>query len=252
MFKTLMQNLSRNQKIAIAVILQLILILIIATCINWAFQPKQYVSVENENSTSIPDANWNGIKNELWYLIQDNVENVSRADIDDAVVREGTYEEKTENDITTATFLLDIDSLKQTYFITTSWSDKVELSDAMSIDCPPIDQMKYPETECYGMYNNTHSLNLYLPHSIMAPHNNEAVDIFIQGDESNHEISISVANCKPEELKRKAIEYLESTPIDLSKYKIVYDVYELEYPYFDEAKMSAEEIDRLQTECRGE
>lgn len=230
MFKTLMQNLSRNQKIAIVVILQLIVILIIAACVNWAFQPKQYVSVENKNSTSIPDANWNGIKNELWYLIQNNVKNADRADIDDAVIREGTYEETTANDITTATFLLDIDSLKQTYFITTSWSDKVELSDALSIDCPPIDQMKYSETVCYGMFNNTYSLDLYLPYVVYPDGLDDdegeplAPNYMITGDEANKTLDILVSVCDVEGFKKAAWDYLNTTPIDFSDYTVNYEV----------------------------
>ena len=227
MFKNLIQNLSKNQKIGIAVILQIIVIVFVIVCVKWATAPQPHVDVVNENETAIPDDRWTGIKNEVWYLIQNNVPNVTRSDVDDAVIREGTYEESTENDITTATFLLDIDSLKQTYFVTVSWSDKVALYDYMTVDCPPQSEMKYPDTVCYGMYNNTYSLDLYLPYSVMPDNSDDtptAPNYYISGDEDDKTIDIMVSVCDAEKFKQEAMDYLNSTPIRLDEYKISYEV----------------------------
>lgn len=71
------------------------------------------------------------------------------------VIRNGTYEEAVENDITSVTFLVDIDAYKQTYAVAASWSDKVEISDAITITCPNKEQSNYPTSFCKSMYNTT-------------------------------------------------------------------------------------------------
>lgn len=228
MFKNLMQNLSKNQKIGIAIIMQVIIVIVIVVCVKWAISPQPHVEIVNRNETSIPDDRWQGIKNEIWYLIQNNVSNVTRSDIDDAVIRDGTYEEITENEITTATFLLDIDSIKQTYYITVSWSDTVTIYDYMTVNCPPQNEMKYPDTVCYGMYNDTYSLDLYLPYAVYSNSSDDdasvAPDYYISGDENAKTIDIMVSVCDAEKFKKEATDYLNSTPIKLSEYTISYEV----------------------------
>lgn len=228
MFKNLMQNLSKNQKIGIAIIMQVIIVIVIVVCVKWAISPQPHVEIVNRNETSIPDDRWQGIKNEIWYLIQNNVSNVTRSDIDDAVIRDGTYEEITENEITTATFLLDIDSIKQTYYITVSWSDTVTIYDYMTVNCPPQNEMKYPDTVCYGMYNDTYSLDLYLPYAVYSNSSDDdasvAPDYYISGDENAKTIDIMVSVCDAEKFKQEATDYLNSTPIKLSEYTISYEV----------------------------
>lgn len=228
MFKNLMQNLSKNQKIGIAIIMQVIIVIVIVVCVKWAISPQPHVEIVNRNETSIPDDRWQGIKNEIWYLIQNNVSNVTRSDIDDAVIRDGTYEEITENEITTATFLLDIDSIKQTYYITVSWSDTVAIYDYMTVNCPPQNEMKYPDTVCYGMYNDTYSLDLYLPYAVYSNSSDDdtsvAPDYYISGDENAKTIDIMVSVCDAEKFKQEATDYLNSTPIKLSEYTISYEV----------------------------
>lgn len=230
MFKDLMENLSRNQKIGIMVVLQAIIIVVIVVCVNMAMAPRDYVGIVNENEAAIPDERWEGIKNELWYLIAANVDGADKSDIDDAEVREGTYEETVEGDITTARFLLDIDSLKQTYAVTVSWSDEVELSDSLAIDCPRASEMKYPETVCYGMFNDSYSLDLYLPYEAYpAGYENEddeplAPNYSISDDQYEKKIDIMVSACDAEKYKKEALDYLNSVPIDLNSYSINYEI----------------------------
>ena len=55
MFKNLMQNLSKNQKIGIAIIMQVIIVIVIVVCVKWAISPQPHVEIVNRNETSIPD-----------------------------------------------------------------------------------------------------------------------------------------------------------------------------------------------------
>lgn len=230
MFQNLSQNLTKNQKIGVVVVIQIIIILLIVVWANTLLQPRTHVDVVNEETTNIPDSDWQGVKDELWNLVQSNVAGVTQADVNDVVIREGTYTETTENEITTAKFLIDIDSLKQTYAVVVSWSDSVELYDSISIDCPTLDQMKYPETVCYGRTNNTYSLDLYLPHAVYPEGRNTdegyptAPNYIIHGDENTKTIDIEVSACDPDKFKSDALEYLGTTPINLTDYTVNYNI----------------------------
>ena len=222
----LWENLSRNQRIGFLVGLQLIVIVVLVVCTQLALRPRENVFVDNANVTNIPDDEWRGIKSELWELIQNNVTGATEADVDDVVVREGTYKESYQNDITTAKFLIDIDSLKQTYVVTVSWSDEVELMDSLTIDCPKKEEMKFPETMCYGMYNNTKSLSLYLPYVVKSKYEGGAPNIYIEGNENNRRIDVMLSTCDTDALRSQAENYLNSIPVDLSEYTINYNVSE--------------------------
>ena len=90
--------------------------------------------------------------------------------------------------------------------------------------------MKYPETICYGMYNNTYSLDLYLPYAVYPeghdPNDSTplAPNYIIHGDEFDKTIDIEVSICDAEKFKQEAMDYLNSTPIKLNEYKINYNV----------------------------
>ena len=232
MFELLRQNLSRNQKIGLAVVFEVIFVVVVVALVNLALQPELNVAVTNEKETPIPEQQWEGVKKEVWHLVEDNVENATRANIDDAEIRDGTYEETTENNITTAQFLLDIDSIRQTYAVTVSWSDAVELHDYVAIDCPPVEKMKYEDAVCYGMYNNTYSLDLYLPYikkgEVQNPEEPNAPLYMITGSENDKTIDVMVSVCDVEKYKKEAMDYLESTPIKLSEYTINYRMNEVD------------------------
>ena len=72
-----------------------------------------------------------------------------------ATIRDGSYSEKTDDGITTAEFLIDVDAFQQTYIVSVSWSDTKEISDGIVIKCPSKKQSKYPDSFCKSMYNTT-------------------------------------------------------------------------------------------------
>lgn len=255
MFKVFWNNLSKMQKIGLVVLAQGLVVIVLVLLVQSFAAEKSHVEIESGSvsENGIPKNAEDFISENIWMIIKSRVADVTRNDIDDVVIREGTYTETVNEDGSiAASFIVDIDSLKQTFTVSTGWSKNGNEVYETIVDCPPLNLMKYPETVCYGAYHDTYSLDLYLPYTIMASHNDEAVDVYIEGNEEEKEILISVANCNPGKLKNQAMEYLKSTPIDLSKYRITYDVYELEYPYFDEEKMTAEEINELEARCNSE
>ena len=154
MLSNLWQNLTKNQKIVFFALLQLVVIVVLVVALNTAFgTERQHVEIENNDVLSnVPKSDRDLLDEQLWNLIQNNVAGVDRSVIDDAVVRDGTYKETNDGEGNLgATFLLDIDSIKQTYAISIVWTtNRSEIvADSVYVDCPPIDQMKYPETVCY-------------------------------------------------------------------------------------------------------
>lgn len=229
MFRNLMENLSRTQKIGLAVLLQLIVIAILVLTVRGLTAEQSHVVIDAK--TEMPETAENFIEENIWELIKDKVAEVNQNEIKDAVIREGSYSEVVEEDGSVqASFIVDIDSLKQSYVVKTGWSaDKREVYEVV-VDCPPLDQMKYPETVCYGTYNNTYSLDLYLPYMVYPEGYDEedaevvAPNIYISGDEDSKVVDVMVSKCDAENFKKQAMEYLDTLPIDFSKYTINYGI----------------------------
>ena len=234
--RTFWQNLSKAQKVGVVLSAQIIVIILMISMVHIFIQPKNHINIANENDfgLQIPNKNITMFKNELWSVISKNAKDVDTSVLNDVVIRQDSYQE-TETEVShEANFIVDIDSIKQTYKVTISWAidPKSGLYDDVVVDCPPQSAMKYSETICYGMYNNTYSLDLYLPYEVSSPYAGEydiaAPDIYIDGDEFYHTITVTLTPCNTEENKQKALKYLESTPLDLSTYKITYEVNSLE------------------------
>ena len=225
-------NLSKGGKITLWVILQLIVIIILISVVSSTFQEKERVEIENEDTISsvVPKEYIESFKETLWELISNNVPNADRSVVDDIVVRDDSYEEIVEGKAKSVNFIIDIDSIKQTFMVSIGWSEDSDSSpdNNIGISCPPKNKMKYPETVCYGMYNNTYSLDLYLPHSVY-PEGYEddggiAPNYMITGDEYNETLDIMVSTCDAEGFKEAAWNYLDSLPIDFSNYTVNYEM----------------------------
>ena len=118
--------------------------------------------------------------------------------------------------------------MEQTFKVKTGWSKNKDVVYEVIVDCPSQDEMKYPNTICYGAYNDTYSLDLYLPYTVY-PEGYEddgitAPNYMINGDESSKTLDILVSSCNEQGFKDAAWNYLNTLPIDFSDYKINYDV----------------------------
>jgi len=228
MFKNLFNNLSKNQKIGIAVIAQVIIIVALVSILQFCLAPRQYASIEDsktEEEVNIPNNAKNYVADNIWLLISGSLPDVDSNNIDDIVIREGTYQEtENEDGSVRVNFIVDIDSLKQTYTISTGWSKDKSAVYEVVVDCPPQSMMKYSETICHGSYNNTYSLDLYLPYTVDSTYEDAAPNVYIEGNEIDKTILVMVSACDAEKYKKMAMDYLKSTPIKLSEYEIIYEV----------------------------
>lgn len=147
--------------------------------------------------------------------------------IHDAEIRKDSFTENKENGVTSTHFLLDIDSLKMTYAVDFAWSkDKKKiLSDSIVVNCPPISEMKYPETKCYGMYNNTSSPELYLPYTAFTDDGQIKYQVTLSEDLYIINIYTNACNDKSleNEYKEEALKWLKSTPINYQNYSLYYN-----------------------------
>lgn len=227
MFDNLKNNLSKKQKIGILIVFEIIFLIFIIATINASNVEKTHVNIENPNESSIPNNAKEFISKTVWNAIYTKVgEQLKTSNITDAKIREGTYKETTNDEGgKSVTFILDIDSLKQTFVVKTGWSKNASVVYETILECPPQSEMKYKETICYGTYNSTYSLNLYLPYPTNSNSPEEYISgLYIEGDETKKTITIHIIPCREEELRKKALEYLNSTPIKLDEYKLEYDV----------------------------
>lgn len=152
-----LKNLSRRGKAILigagfGVVVIILVAILVAVYQDYLHQMK-IVNVENY-PTSLPADMRENLQVQLRRLLTTHFEAPEDAMIAGAI-REGTYRENTAGEITTATFVVDIDAYKQTYAVVMNWSETVELSDAILISCPDTSVMRYPDVTCIAMYNNS-------------------------------------------------------------------------------------------------
>lgn len=235
-FKVFWENLTKEQRVGILVLSQLILIVLIVFTAQRLLVEKPHVELEDNTvvDVDLPDNAKEFVSDNIWQIIKMNVPGVDENNISDVIIREGTYEEEVAEDGSViATFLVDIDSLKQTYVVNTGWSADKKIVYETIVDCPPLSEMKYPETVCIGAYHNTYSLDLYVPYAIYPDgafdeQTEEAEEMapnyMITGDEDSHTLNIMVSVCDADKFKQEALNYLKTTPIKLDEYTINYEI----------------------------
>lgn len=101
---------------------------------------------------SIPGEQREELERQLRLLMADF--DAPENEIITGVVREDTYLEDVD-EITNASFIIDIDAYQQTYLVSVSWSNEVVVPDGVLISCPDTDLMKYPGANCIAMYNDS-------------------------------------------------------------------------------------------------
>lgn len=229
--KNLSTNLSTGAKIAIGFFVQAIIIVIVISAVSILTKEPEKILVDTGNQqVNIPEKEWSSIKNRIWTILGNHMEQLNKNEIDDAVIREGTYNEEIKKNgntnIHNASFLVDIDSLKQTFAVSVSWadSDKVEFtSNPISVECPKKSEMKYPETFCYGINTTTASPGIYLPYTKPKGEHGDYYYTIRQDYDDANKINVVIRACDYEKYKKEADKYLKSTGIKLDEYTIEYE-----------------------------
>lgn len=229
MFRTLINNLTKNQKIAFAVVLQFVFIIALAMIARPFLAEKKHVELDSNttNNLNLPAGVKDYVAENIWEVVKSNIPDAKDNSISDVAIREGSYtESKNEDGSIRADFLVDIDSLKQTYKVSTGWSANGRVVREVIVNCPLVSEMKYKDTVCRGMYNDSYSLDVYFPYEVY-PERDEsqageslAPNYILNVDEENKVITIMVSSCNVDRFKSDALNYLDTVPIDLSDYQL--------------------------------
>lgn len=223
MFKNILNNLSTIQKIIILVVIELTFIgLLILTTIITINQTKQ-VNVQNWDSVDISYEQKQSLQEQLYSFIYTKFPLSKNFNVNDVKIRDGSFKKEGQSIF----FIIDIDSLKATYTIEITSDSKNNASDDILINCPRKDQMKYQETFCDGMYNNTSSPELYLPYTSYKSNIQERSTYewsIMINPKNSQEFIMDLKTCEDQNLYDQrynaAMKWLKATPIQIDKYHI--------------------------------
>ena len=157
-------NFSRTQKIIIGILL-VIIVITIPTAIyirNRILLSNTNFSIQNFDSLATnkpPISEKTAFYENVHYFLTYQNNLAEDTLINDVVVRDSTFSESRDGDSVSYYFIIDIDSLQQSYIIDYTWSTKEFISDGLTISCPAVKDMIYT-TYCIGMYDNTISATL--------------------------------------------------------------------------------------------
>lgn len=155
-----MERLNKTKLFIILGAVVVVAIVVLVVVLNW---PKDFSNVKIENQDAIRDVKSDqqyDFKKKLYNLLIEKKLIEEDAKIEDVVIREDSVITYTRYDsekkrTTTTTFLVDIDSVKQTYEVKIIDTDE-ELTDlAVQITCPHVSKSKYPDSVCEGIYGDT-------------------------------------------------------------------------------------------------
>jgi len=180
------------------------------------------------------------IKHALFTTVNLNTDQpVESRSITDIVVREGSFSQKYDEDrsIHTVEFIVDIESLKQSYRASYQWSDENRYSEHIdewgtAVRCLPVDELIYGDFDCRDLFTEMSSVNGDSKLESILPHRSEFYTIrSYPGEGDGHAvISIQIMSNNNSErtqkrfntYKKEATDWLESQDIELDTYTIEY------------------------------
>lgn len=170
--------------------------------------PKDYKDAVNAQITSIVLANTN--INELYFT--------------DAVIREGTYEEKTTNDVHSAKYIIDIDSLHYSFLVNVVWAgDQLTDDPDISVSCPHYMDVIYTDKKCV-IQTPIQQVQRYLPHYGRVDNVKYGVTLVSESSINPAYLQVEVPACGDASLFEKAVDdtkqWLKKIYLDPNDYSI--------------------------------
>ena len=216
MNENLFSYLNKKQKFLLIFIPILIVSVILAFLVFSYFNQKsrqiEIIGLNKEAATA-PNIDKTILEEQLKNVVLKNPD-INEKDISTATIREGSYSEQTKDNVTTAHFIIDLDSIKQTYTVSFSWSDNVNIPNSTYIECPTLKENKYPDSKCIGMYTTSDSPELYLPYkgtTVSGLSYQISLKYYNGGGEY---LEVSTKDCQNlEDAKKAAEEWLKTTPL---------------------------------------
>lgn len=164
------------KRLAITIpVIALVVFLIIILIINLIPTDANRVAILNpEEIQSISGDMQKNIKIQLIKLLQEQNLITEKDTVNDVKIREGSFANITKltdsGNVKTSSFLIDIDSLHQTYRITAYEATNQVLPDlAVQITCPKTDEIVYSDSKCVGTYETGASVSHNIPYTANLP-----------------------------------------------------------------------------------
>lgn len=230
MYNTEEEGFLTKKRIRIIILIAIAFLVLIIGLIIHHFRTHLSIANFSEVESSMSSADRARIEDRLFGIIA-----MAGLDpnADDIKIREGSYEEETSGGVTTGTFIVDIDSLRQTYVITAEWSSDKDVihTDDVYIMCPKLDQIIYEGSTCEALESSSSDLAYYLPYFLTME---DGTDIQVSAnyrDPNNPYIEVLVQTaCGDKELAERAKEYTINWVRDTVH--IDPDNYTFEAPYY--------------------
>lgn len=169
--------LPKKEKITIISVASLavlgVVAIIVGAVLNAYYTPSNYVKVSDYDDlpVSVPQDIREDLSLQLYYLLSRNFDVPEQPGATVATIRPDSYQNSSASDsIISISFIADVDRFQQSYNIGLSWStDGKKLPENVSTECVINSLSKYQGVECYGTYQNSNSIELYVPYSNYTP-----------------------------------------------------------------------------------
>ena len=150
-----------------------VLLVICVGVLVWHLIPKEYDRiniVNNEQLNSIGGAEIDSFRLSLLHMLEGQSLIEKNGDRLDVAVRDGSVKRFRQfvdgKEQVVANFIIDIDSLEQTYDVTVYKNDELSEHKKVAIKCPKVDVRKYDDA-CVGVDGNANkSVELFLPYEM--------------------------------------------------------------------------------------
>lgn len=186
------------------------------------------VQVANfDETTNVPKDYQEYIQKLIWKKIENNMD-ISGVVYEDAKVRDSSYQEETEGEVVTASFIIDIEKLRYSFAVAVRWNtNKKSIVDPdIQITCPHYLDVIYTDTKCIAT-TPAAQISRYLPHYETIPDGkkisiNFRVYEFYQAYAGEQYLAVEVKACQNAETislaKSAAINWIKSIYLDPNDY----------------------------------
>ena len=158
-------------------------------------------------------------------LINANVVEDNKSGIK-AMIRNSSYSEKRDGDMTQYSFLVDMDEPRMTYQLSFALVDGKGFYEAPIVECPEPTLMKYPEEDCSGGRTSTMSVTLgkYLPYYFHLDSGQFVTVTSVYSVEEPNNLNVRVSSCGDKSVIDKTRAEIEAWILELGyepeRYKI--------------------------------
>lgn len=165
-------------------------------------QPTTTVSIKNygDYEKTLPPSERESIETMLFNTIDSNLENIEQQKLDDVYIRDGSYSQELVGDNYNTEFIVDIESIKQSYKVTNTYPRQGRQAGQnydynILVFCLPKQDLKYGEFKCLDRISQEKGLQAADPIASLLPHATldyliEIGDSSAEGDKLNLAVTI--------------------------------------------------------------